>query len=281
MKLSMSNIAWTPEERGAAYSALAGAGLTGLEIAPALFFHAAEDPFNPDPAVARTAMTEIAEAGLSLVSMQSLLFGVSGAGLFEGAEARAAFEAGMIRAIGLAGRFGIPNLVFGSPRQRRVPEDMAMEQAFDEAAEVFQRLGDAAQRADTVIAVEANPEAYDTNFLTTLTAVTGFVKRADHPAIVTILDLGAIHMNGTCDCLPAILPSLMPHLNHVHVSEPNLAPAPAETQALVPVLRALQAQGYDRAISIEMKRPDTGLRGVEAALCRLVTACKAAGADHV
>ena len=38
------------------------------------------------------ALAEIAGAGLALVSMQSLLFGVSGAALFEGPDARAAFE---------------------------------------------------------------------------------------------------------------------------------------------------------------------------------------------
>jgi len=102
MKLSMSNIAWLPEERLEAYAILAEAGFTGLEIAPGLFCHAADDPFLPDTASARVARVEMADAGLSLVSMQSLLFGVTGAALFEGPEARAAFEAGMRRAIALA-----------------------------------------------------------------------------------------------------------------------------------------------------------------------------------
>ena len=124
MRLAVSNIAWLAEERLEAYAILAEAGVTGLEIAPGIFFHAAHDPFVPDNASAREALREAADAGLSVVSMQSLLFGVTGAGLFDGAEARAVFEAGMHRAIALAGRFGIPNLVFGSPAQRRVPDGM-------------------------------------------------------------------------------------------------------------------------------------------------------------
>jgi sugar phosphate isomerase/epimerase len=276
MRLAMSNIAWSAAERLEAYAILAEAGITGLEIAPGIFFHAAADPFVPDDASAREALREMADAGLSLVSMQSLLFGVSGAGLFGGAEARAAFERGMIRAITLAGRFGIPNLVFGSPAQRRVPEGMAMADALTEAAAVFRRLGDAAAVAGTRITIEANPAAYGTNFLNTLEEAEGFVARVDHPAIALILDLGAMHMNGSFASVPARLPGLAPRLNHVHVSEPDLAPAPADAAALVPVLRGLRSAGYAKAVSIEMKRPAGGLSEVRRAVARLVAAHTAA-----
>jgi sugar phosphate isomerase/epimerase len=276
----MSNIAWAPEERLGAYAILARAGFTGLEIAPGLFFHAAEDPFAPDAASAQAALAAIADAGLALVSMQSLLFGLTGAALFEGPEARIAFEAGMRRAIALAGRFGIPNLVFGSPVQRRVPEGMAMADALDQAAEVFRRLGDAAMAAGTRIAIEANPAAYGTNFCTTLDEALTFVGQVDHPAIVPHLDLGAMHMNGDFASVPALLPDLAPRLSHVHVSEPDLAPAPADPAALVPVLEGLAAAGYARAVSIEMKRAPQGLAAVRRAVAALAQARDAMEALH-
>lgn len=280
MKLSMSNIAWAPEERLEAYAILAGAGFTGLEIAPALFFHEAEDPFLPDTASARRARVEAADAGLVVVSMQSLLFGVAGAALFEGPEARTVFEKGMRRAIALAERFGIPNLVFGSPAQRRVPEGMAMEQALAEAAEVFRKLGDTAAEAGTRIAIEANPAAYGTNFCTTLDEALAFVDLVDHPAVVPHLDLGAMHMNGDFAGVPARLPALAPRLSHVHVSEPHLVPAPAAAAPLVPVLEALAAAGYARAVSIEMKRPAEGLVEVRRAVLRLAEAHASVEALH-
>lgn len=269
MKCSVSNIAWLPEERLEAYRALERARFTGLEIAPGLFFHDADDPFTPDAASATRAIAEAEAAGLSLVSMQSLLFGVSGAALFEGAEARAAFEQGMIRAVELAGRFGIPNCVFGSPVQRRVPNGMERDRAVDEAAQVFARLGDIANREGTAIAVEANPAVYDTNFLTNLGDAFAFVERVDHPAIVAILDLGAMHLNGEFADTPGQINGLMPRLNHVHVSEPYLACAPDAQTDLAPVLNALTAAGYSKAVSIEMKRPRDGVAGVEAAAGRL------------
>lgn len=277
-KLATSNIAWSPDERLEAYAILAEAGFTGLEIAPGLFFHAAEDPFLPDAASAATACAEMADAGLSLVAMQSLLFGVSGAALFGGADARATFEAGMRRAIALADRFGIPNLVFGSPLQRRVPEGLAMADALGQAAEVFRRQGDAAAAAGTRIGIEANPAAYGTNFCNTLGEALAFVALVDHPAVVPHLDLGAMHMNGDFASVPARLPDLAPRLSHVHVSEPGLAPAPADPAALAPVLKGLAAAGYNRAVSIEMKRAPEGLAAVRRAVRALAEAAKQAEA---
>ena len=280
MRLAVSNIAWSPADRLAAYRILQKAGITGLEIAPGLFFHTSPNPFAPGHAAARQALIEIEDAGLTLVSMQSMLFGVTGAALFEGPLPRRVFENAMVRSVELAGRFGIPNCVFGSPKQRCVPDGIAMDQAMAEAAAVFRRLGDRAQQAGTRIAIEANPARYGTNFLTTLGEAEAFVALVDHPAIVTILDLGAMHVNGEFDTAPDRIPTLMPHLNHVHVSEPDLAPAPASGTDLLPVLRTLQAQAYAKAVSIEMQAPRGGLAEVEAAVERLVGAVQQAEVVH-
>jgi sugar phosphate isomerase/epimerase len=274
VKLAISNIAWAPDERCDAYDAMGEAGVAGLEIAPSLFFHAAEDPFLPSQVVARTALAEIDARGLTLVSMQSLLFSRSDAGLFGGFEARANFVRAMERAISLAGRFHIPNLVFGSPSQRRVPEGLLMNEALDQAAEVFRGLADTARSAGTKIAMEPNPSAYGTNFLNTLDEVADFVERVDHPAVVCVLDLGAMHMNGDFATTAARIPALVPRLSHVHVSEPNLAPAPQDAEALAPVINALRGAAYDKSVSIEMKRPPEGVVGVRSSLQRLVTAAR-------
>lgn len=272
MILSVSNIAWIPDERLAAYDLLADAGFSGLEIAPGLFFHAADDPYDPDALTAQAVLDEITARGLSLVSMQSLLFGVQGAALFGDADECAAFERGMVRAINLAERFGIPNLVFGSPRQRRIPEGMETRHAWEQAAGIFRRLGDRAGAAGTKIALESNPAAYGTNFLTTLEEAASFAEKVDHPDVSLILDLGAMHMNGVFDTVAASSRDLAPRLTHVHVSEPNLAPAPDDATDLAPVLSSLRNAGYTGAVSIEMKRPDGGLDAVRGRITALAAA---------
>jgi sugar phosphate isomerase/epimerase len=280
MKLAISNIAWMPEERGEVYDLMADLGVTGLEIAPGLFFNAAADPFLPSPDVARTALTEIEDRGFTIVSMQSLLFGVAGAALFDGAEARANLTRGMERAINLAGRFGIPNIVFGSPKQRRVPEGLPMNEALDQAVDLFRHFAAIATSAGTKIAIEANPSAYGTNFLNTLDESLDFVQRVNHSAVVSMLDLGAMHMNGVYASILNRIPCLLPTLHHVHVSEPNLAPAPRKASALAPVLSALRKAGYHNWVSIEMKRPPEGVSGVRSALHRLVTAASEFDVQH-
>ncbi|OSQ34512.1 sugar phosphate isomerase/epimerase [Thalassospira sp. MCCC 1A01428] len=280
MIYSVSNIAWSAEDRLRAYATLAEHGFDGLEIAPGLFFFDAEDPFEPDIQECNRALREIAHAGITLVSMQSLLFGVDGAVLFEDAAALQRLETGMHRAIRLAGRLQIPNLVFGSPKQRVVPDGMSASEALDRAVDVFARLGDVAQVEGTVIAIEANPAVYGTNFLTHGEQALDFVHLVDHPAVRFILDIGTMQINGTFDQTTALITNAGDLLSHVHFSEPQLTPAPADPAQAEKVLRALRETGYDRAVSIEMKATsDAPVDAMTAAVVRLNQARQLAMAE--
>lgn len=282
MIYSASNIAWPAKDRLRAYAMLAKEGFGGLEIAPALFFFDAEDPFVPSEPECDRALGEIADYSLSIVSMQSLLFGVDGAELFGDAAALQNLETGMHRAIRLAGRLGIPNLVFGSPKQRVIPDGMSAQGAFDRALDVFCRLGDMAQSEGTVIAMEANPAVYGTNFLTHGEQALDFVRRTNHPAVRFILDIGAMQINGAFDQTPALIAGAASLLSHVHFSEPQLAPAPADATQAARVLRTLQEAGYVRAVSIEMKAaPETPIDAIAAAVGRLGQARRLAAVKRV
>ena len=279
MKLAVSNIAWRADDRLEAYALLERHGVTALEIAPGLFFHAAADPFTPDEDQASAAFAEIQPAGLRIVSMQSLLFGVSGAALFGNSDERSRFDAAIRRAIDLAGRFDIPNLVFGSPRQRIVPETMTAAHANEVAITVFRTLGDAAQAAGCAIAIEPNPAAYGTNFLTRTQEALAFAASVDHPAIGLNLDVGALLMNGEFDDLEPLVAAAAGRIAHVHLSEPHLAPAPERTETAAWVLRTVRAIGYDRWFSIEMKTVDEpSLAALDRSLGRLAAAVAVAGA---
>lgn len=255
MKLAVSNIAWPAADREGAYAILRAAGIRGLEIAPGLMFDGAANPFDPTEAEAGPRIAAMREAGLELVSMQSLLFNVQGAALFEGDEALDRFRLGLRNAIGLAGRFSIPNLVFGSPRQRNIPDGMAPEAAERLALDVFRDLGDAAAKAGTRLAMESNPAAYGTNFLNTMAQAEAFVRRVNHPAITLMLDIGSMHMNGDFDQIEDVVSGAVDLISHVHVSEPDLAPAPADVAQAARAFSALNRAGYAGWCSIEMKSP--------------------------
>lgn len=273
MKLSVSNIAWTHGERLGAYALLQRFGITGLEIAPGILFAGEADVFDPSPDVARRALQEIAAAGLQLTSMQAILFGVEGAALFGTAEERDRFNRAMHRAIAFADRFGIPNLVFGAPRQRVVPDTMTQGEAMALALDQFGALAKTAEAAGTTLSIEANPAAYGTNFLNRLGETLDFVDRLAEPAVRFVLDIGAVCMNQDVFDLAAITL----RLGHVHLSEPHLAPAPAEVAPTAALLAGLAQAGYQRAVSIEMKRDAAALTTLEGRLSVLAAAAVQAG----
>lgn len=272
MRFAVSNIAWSRAERLAAYARLGAAGITGLEIAPGLLFGDGEDPFAPSAAAMAATRAELAAAGLRLVSMQSLLFGVAGADLFGDAAGREAFATGIGRALALAARLQIPNLVLGSPAQRQRPPGMGLETAMDAAAELLRPLADRAWEAGTQIAIECTPVAYGTNFLVTPAETLQFVQQAQHPAIRLNFDVGALLMTETFNQVEALLETAGSLISHVHLSEPFLAPAPADPATAIRVLKRLRAMGYARAVSIEMRRPQAGLVGLDRALQHLQVA---------
>ena len=273
MNLAVSNIAWPAEDRAEAYSILSEYQIKGLEIAPGLFLPDSEDAFRPTAAEADAALKQVSDAGLTLVSMQSLLFGTQGAALFGTDAEREALVKGMERAIGLARVLGIPNLVFGSPKQRIIPDGMAEDEAMSVAADVFSRLGDLALEAGTVIGMESNPEAYGTNFINTIEQCETFVRHVNHPGIRINYDIGAMHMNGAFQDVPAVSRRIADMVSHVHISEPNLDPAPARVDDAQVTLSSMMDTGYDRWFSIEMKRTQTGAcENLRACVSKLVAA---------
>lgn len=252
MKLAVSNIAWPADLRDKAYDLLLAKGVAGLEIAPGLFLAGLADPFAARTAELAEALAPARMRGLELVSMQSLLFGVRGAQLFGTAEERATFLAAMRRALALAARLGVPNLVFGSPRQRNVPANVDRAEAMRQAADLFAMLGEEAQKLGLRIAIEPNAAVYGTNFLNRIEEALAFVRLVDHPGVVLNFDTGALIAAEELDRVEQIAAMAAPAIGHVHLSEPALAPAPASCADALRVLRALNAVGHKGWCSIEM-----------------------------
>lgn len=278
MKFAASNIAWSPGERLTAYSLLKGYGFTGVEIAPSLLFAEEADPFMPSAESVRSRLSELESFGLQLVSMQSLLFGVDGAELFGAPSAVERLSSGLSRAIELAGRLRIDNLVFGSPKQRIVPPGMSPELVLKRVREVLLPLADLAAARGTHIALEPNAAAYGTNFMTTFPETIDVVRAVNHPAVTLNLDTGALYMTDSFGNVAPFVAEAGQHLSHTHLSSPHLAPAPPTKSNARAVLDALAAIGYERTVSIEMKAvPGDGLATLAASLGHLHAAAHDGG----
>lgn len=258
MKLAISNIAWHPSELESVLEVMVRVGARGLEIAPGLAFAGEEDPFCPSRAAVQKFTRLLSSKGISTVSMQSLLFGVHGAHLFGSNDETRNFETGIERAIRLAGQLRVPNIVLGSPKNRRYPKLMTQGDASIRAAAVLAKLADVAVEEGTKIAIEPNPAEYGTNFLNTLEETASFVAEMAHPGVAMNFDIGAYRHNKENLSEADIFDLAARRISHVHVSEFGLRPAPENKQDFSYTASAIMGQGYNNWFSIEMRRPEVG-----------------------
>ena len=245
MKLSVSNIAWAAHDDALVYEYMRERGFSGLEIAPTRLFPDA--PYERAEE-ARRWKEELHRAwGLSVCSMQSIWYGRTER-LFGSEEERQALKDYTKKAIDFAEALGCGNLVFGCPKNRVLPADG--EDGI--ALSFFRELGEYAAAHHTVLAVEANPPLYGTNFLNTTREALDFVERVGSAGCMLNLDLGTMIENGE---MPDVLAGREELIHHVHISEPSLRPLRERElhRQLAALLRGASYGGY---VSIEVGRQE-------------------------
>ena len=245
MRLSASNIGWSASQDEAVWAKMRQLGYTGLEIAPTRVFP--ESPYDNLPGAALFAGVMWQKYGFSIPSMQSIWYGQTGS-IFQPEEA-AALADYTAEALEFAYACHCKSLVFGCPRNRTIPEGHTAA----EADGFFEQLAYLAWRRGAAIALEANPPMYNTNFLNTHKEVFALAERLDRPGLAVNLDVGAMVANGET---AAEVAAHLHRVNHVHISEPGLAPIEKRAihRELALLLGALNYQGY---VSLEMKTADT------------------------
>lgn len=251
LKYAISNIAWKPHENEAMYNLIKQHDFIGLEIAPSIFLNGSKTPYGESTTKCIQAKKEAEKHGLRLISMQALLFGSSGLILFENENLRRALFDYCLRAIDFAFLLKIPNLVFGSPKNRIIPKTLNSKEAQKIAIEFFEALGDYAYRKNTCVAMEANARAYGGNFITTTIQAIDLVKRVNSKGFRLNLDMGTMSLENED---PEIINEALQYVNHIHISEGYLSPI-SEGNDKIHKERAkiINESNYDGWLSIEMK----------------------------
>lgn len=246
MRLAVSNIAWGAEHDDTVYRHMRWRGFAGLETAPTRLLR------TKTPYAAR----EIGQAldiidnlktnyKLEPCSMQSILHGVAD-NIFQGEEQRLRLIGYLDKACAYGALTGFRNLVFGCPVNRNMSDP---ERDYPISVSFFRQLGRVAAAHGTIIAVEPVSPEYNTNFLNTVEQAIVFVREVDEPAIRINLDLGALITSG--ESLALVRPCLE-LVNHIHISEPGLAPICR--RHLHAELAGMLVNGkYGGWVSIEMK----------------------------
>lgn len=239
MKYSISNIAWDKSDDLAMYTFLQSVGMDGIEIAPTRLF---DNPYeNLEQAQLYATMLKN-RFNLAVSSMQSIWYGKSG-NIFNKEEAKE-LAAYTKQAMDFANAMGIKNLVFGCPRNRTMPEGAKEE----DVLEFFYDLGEYAKSKNTVLALEANPVIYNTNFMNTTTQAAEFCKKVGSDGVKLNVDFGTILYNKEN---PHVIKTYKNLVNHIHLSVPQLKYVEKikEHSTLKKVLNKIDYDGY---LSIEM-----------------------------
>jgi len=255
MQLGISNIGWSKDEDTAVLAGLGTLKYDTIEVAP---LRVVSDLFSYTDQEARDYVELCSQSGLSLGSMQSLLFGQPQLQLFEDPKAMLNY---LEIVCVLAKKLGATQLVFGSPKNRIVPPVMTESAAEDIAIDFFRNLGTIAQNNNVVIVVEPNPELYGCNFLTNTDQAATFVRRVSHPAVRLHYDLGISVINN--ENITETILSIQDLLEHVHVSDLNLQPL-SNFVAIQQLFDALKVINYQKYVVIEMKM--TGDQNIETVL---------------
>lgn len=244
MPLAISNILWTPEQEAAALVAAKAAGADGIEVAPSRI--APWDALTPAAAIAYRA--KLADQGLTIPSMQALLFGVPDVALLADAASCQRLTDHLARVADIAAALGARVMVFGAPKQRlRGALDAPAASAL--ATERLRPIGAALHQRGVVLGIEPVPAAYGADFLHNVTEVAALVRAVNHPAIRLHLDTGALHLAGEAI---SVVSENADILCHVHLSRPQLAPLTAAFPLDAPLAAVLRSIAYRGWLSIEI-----------------------------
>lgn len=242
MKLSASNIGWKKEFDNEMYAWMAESCIEGLEIAPTRIFP--ENPYDMKREAGAWAEQLKSVYKFEISSMQSIWYGRS-ENIFSSKEEREILFEYTKQAIDFASVIECGNLVFGCPRNRSFSEgaDISV------AEEFFGRLGDYAYLQGTVLAMEANPTIYNTNYCNRTNQAFELVKRVASKGFKVNLDVGTMIANeeGT-----DLLYGQVDMINHVHISEPGLA-LPERRGLHDDLAVLLLKEEYNGFISLETK----------------------------
>lgn len=241
MKLSISNIGWTEKDDEVVYHFMKEYGYSGLEIAPTRIFPVS--PYNHLEEAGVWSKILYQKYGFIISSMQSIWYGRQEK-IFGAEEERQLLLEYTKQAINFAHIIGCKNLVFGCPRNRVIPEDGD----WKIAVEFFKELGDYALSKNTVIGMEANPPIYNTNYINDTNSALELIREVNSEGFKLNLDVGTMIFNGEST---GELIGNVKHINHVHISEPNLKPI-EEREVHRKLKNILLSEGYHGYISIEM-----------------------------
>lgn len=143
---------------------------------------------------------------------------------------------------------GVPYIVFGSGRSRRVPEGFSKEEGMQQFIAVCKNIAPIAQRYNVTVLVEPLNTG-ETNLVNSLAEGVQIVKGANHPNIQLLCDI--YHMMRENEPASEIV-KYGQYIRHCHIAEKEKRTAPGTVgDDFTPYFKALKEIDYAGCISIE------------------------------
>lgn len=258
MKLALSNIALPAFDHSSLFPAVAALGYQGIEVAPSRVWR--DTVTGPTHVEIETYRRAVEGAGLEVVGLHSLLFGLPDLGIFINAATRARTLDYLVHLSKMCRDLGGRTMIFGGGRRRgAVPAEEAWVIGRDFAAELCHRIAP----HGTIFCFEPlGPK--DSDFINTVAEAVAMAEAVDSPAMRVQLDAKALAQNDEMNAQTISL--AVPYLVHAHANELDLG-ALAEGQGVEHATfgRLLRKAGYDGYVTAEQRMLDENTPLVAAA----------------
>jgi sugar phosphate isomerase/epimerase len=250
MNIAFSNLAWDPANDPKVREVLLKNKISFIELAPTKIW---SDPAKPSDQEITTYRKFWNSAGIQIVALQSLLFGLSQARIFDPNGKKLILERLEIMAR-LAATLDARVLVFGSPKQRQ-RGTLSLGDAQARARDFFHQAAEICQLQGVVLALEPNPREYGCDFILNSSEAIELIEAVDHSHF-------RLHVDSACAALagedPAVILQKTPKTAHVHLSAFQLTvPDAALAITYANMLKAGAQAGYKGFYSFEYLAPPT------------------------
>jgi D-psicose/D-tagatose/L-ribulose 3-epimerase len=246
VKLGISNIAWNREEDDVVVAALRKHGVTALEVAPTKLW---DDPFSVKDKDLDSYGQKVADAGIEIVALQSLLYGHPKLCLFDSDDARSEALSHLAKMCRFAAQLGAKVLVFGSPKNR-ARGTMPIAEALPIATDFFRALGNTAANEGVCVCIEPLPASMGCDFINDVAEAKTLLGNVQSPGFGLHLDASSMHTN--CEDYECVIAKSIGLVRHFHISEVGYGPF-GSTEVDHPRLgAALRSNHYQHTVSIEM-----------------------------
>jgi len=250
---AISNLAFKDNDFSKTLSYLCKTPIEALEIAPTLIWK------EPDlvPKIERQKFKDLVSSyGLSIIALQSLLFGKPELQLFGSPKSQKILLAYLKEMINLCSELGGRIVSFGAPRNR-LKGELNLNEAISHASGFFFSLAEYAQSIDINVCVEPISSVYECDFINDTEQAILLINKVGHPNFNLLLDTGNLIFNK--EDYEAVIRKHINQTAHIHINDPKLFPPSEGIGEHSIIAKTLKEVGYSGWLTLEFTDYHTSL----------------------